>query len=91
MKCTKTKIRMADPTEEEYQEWQKDVDYLVQILKESFESTDARFSIDAMNEILYIELEGLHDYSDEEIVEIAEPILETIDLDFQDVILLPLD
>lgn len=81
---------MADPTEEEYQEWHNDVEYLVTILKESFESNDARFNVDEMNDILYIELEGLSDYSDEEIVSIAEPLLETIDLDFEDIILLPL-
>ncbi len=83
---------MAENTEseEEYNAWQEDVEYLVKVLKESFESTDARYSIDDMNEILYVELEGLQDYSDEEIVEIAEPILETLQLDFEDIVLLPL-
>jgi hypothetical protein len=81
---------MAEPTEEELQEWLKDIEYLVEALKESFESTDARYSIDEMNDTLYIELEGLQDYSEEEIGEIAGPLLETIDLDFEDIILLPL-
>lgn len=81
---------MAEPTEEELQEWLKDIGYLVEALKESFESTDARFSIDEINDTLYIELEGLQDYSEDEISEIAGPLLETIDLDFEDIILLPL-
>jgi len=81
---------MAEPTEEELQEWHKDIEYLVGALKESFESADARHSIDEMNDTLYIELEGLQDYSEEEISEIAGPLLETIDLDFEDIILLPL-
>lgn len=81
---------MAEPTEEELQEWHKDIEYLVDVLKESFESSDARFSIDEMNDILYIELEGLQEYSDEEIAEIAGPLLETIDLDFEDILLMPL-
>lgn len=81
---------MAEPTEEELQEWLKDIEYLVEALKESFESTDARHSVDEMNDTLYIELEGLQDYSEEEISEIAGPLLETIDLDFEDIILLPL-
>lgn len=83
---------MADNTESEaeFNAWQKDVEYLVEILKESFESTEARYSVDDMNEILYVELEGLQDYSDEEIVEIAEPILDTLEMDFEDIILLPL-
>ena len=81
---------MTENSESEFEEWQKDVEYLVDALKESFESTDVRYSIDDQNDILYIELEGLDEYSEEEIVEIAEPLLEEIDLDFEDVILLPL-
>ncbi|TVR12467.1 MAG: hypothetical protein EA391_15225 [Balneolaceae bacterium] len=81
---------MEENSESQFEEWQKDVEYLVNALKESFESTDVRYSIDDQNDILYIELEGLDEYSDEEIVEIAEPLLEEIDLDFEDVILIPL-
>ena len=81
---------MPDETEQEYQAWHEDIDYLVKILKESFESTDSSYYVDEMNEILYVELEGLDDYTEEEIVEIAGPILEELDLDFEDIILLPL-
>lgn len=81
---------MEELNEKELEAWREDVEYLVQILKESFESTDAAYSIDEMNDTLYVELEGLDEYPDEEILEIAEPILEEIDLDFEDIILLPL-
>ena len=83
---------MAENNEQEaeFEAWREDVEYLVDILKESFESTDARYNVDEMNDILYVELEGLHEYSDEEIVEIAEPILDVIELDFEDIILVPL-
>jgi len=81
---------MEESNESEFEEWQKDVEYLVNILKESFESTEARYTIDDMNDLLYIELEGLDEYSEEEIVEIAEPILDVIELDFEDIILIPL-
>lgn len=80
---------MEEFNEKELEAWQKDVEYLVQILQESFESTDAGYSVDEMNNTLYVELEGLEEYPDEEIMEIAEPILEEIDLDFEDIILLP--
>src|SRR6056297_2227147 len=76
--------------EQEYQAWQKDIEYLVKILKESFESTDSSYYVDEMNEILYVELEGLDEYSEDEIVEIAGPVLEELDLDFEDILLLPL-
>lgn len=81
---------MPEETESDYQEWIKDVEYLVKTLKESFNSTDARYNIDEMNDTLYVELEGLDQYPDEEIVEIAEPIFDIIDLNFEDIILLPL-
>lgn len=81
---------MEENNETEFEEWQKDVEYLVQVLKESFESTEARYTIDELNDILYVELEGLDQYPDEEIIEIAEPILDVIELDFEDVILLPI-
>jgi hypothetical protein len=81
---------MSDITESEYKEWEEDVKFLVKILRESFESSDASFYLDELNETLYIELEGLSDYSNEEISEIAGPVLEELDLDFEDIILLPL-
>jgi hypothetical protein len=81
---------MNDPNESQINEWQEEVEYLVGVLKESFESSDARYSVDELNDILYVELEGLGDYSEDEIIEIAEPILEEVELDFEDIILIPL-
>lgn len=81
---------MPDETEQEYQAWHEDIEYLVKILKESFESTDSSYYVDEINEILYVQLEGLDEYSDEEIVEIAGPVLEELDLDFEDIFLVPL-
>lgn len=81
---------MPDETEQEYQAWHEDIEYLVKVLKESFESTDASYYVDEINNILYVELEGLGDYSEDEIVEIAGPVLEELDLDFEDILLLPL-
>ena len=81
---------MPEENESDFEEWTKDVEFLVHTLKESFESTDARYNVDEMNDILYVELEGLDEYSDEDIVEIAEPILDISELNFEDIILLPL-
>ncbi len=81
---------MDELNESEYEAWLEDVEYLVNILKESFESDDARYVLDEENDILYVELEGLQDYMEDEIIEIAEPILDTLELDFEDIILLPL-
>ncbi|MEX0662868.1 MAG: hypothetical protein WD381_01255 [Balneolaceae bacterium] len=81
---------MAEPNETELEAWQEDVEYLVNILKKSFESLDASYYVDEINDLLYVELEGLDEYPDEEIIEIAGPILEELDMDFEDIILLPL-
>ena len=81
---------MSDTTEQEYQEWMRDLNYLVDTLKLSFESANARFTVDELNDTLYIELEGLEGYSEEEIEEIATPLLEITELEFEDIILLPL-
>lgn len=81
---------MSEPTEQDLQSFIEDVEFLVKTLQDSFESTDVKFFIDEQNEILYIKLEGLNDYSDDEIEEIASPILEELDLDFEEIILLPL-
>lgn len=81
---------MAETNETELDAWHEDVEYLVNILKESFESTDASYYVDDINELLYVELEGLDEYPEEEIIEIAGPILEELDMDFEDIILLPL-
>ena len=81
---------MDDLNEQEHQAWTEDVEYLVKILKESFESTDAAYFVDEINEILYVELEGLNEYPDDDIEEIAGPIFEVLDMDFEDIVLLPL-
>ena len=79
---------MAEITESDLNDWKKDIEILVDVLKQSFESSEARYYIDDMNEILYIELKGLNEYGANEIEEIAAPVLDELDLDFEDIILL---
>lgn len=81
---------MSEPTEDELQAFIEDVEFLVKTLKESFEADEVQFFIDEQNEILYVKLEGLNDYTEEEIEEIASPVLDELDLDFEEIILLPL-
>lgn len=81
---------MSEPTQDELQAFIEDVEFLIKTLKEVFESNDAQFFIDEQNEILYIKLEGLNDYSEYEIEEIAAPVLSELDLDFEQIVLLPL-
>ena len=80
---------MSAPEEIDYQSFEEDLNVLVETLKDSFESSDAEYHIDEVNETLYIKLEGLDDYSQAEIVEIAGPILEELDMDFEEIVFMP--
>ncbi|MDR9419722.1 hypothetical protein [Gracilimonas sp.] len=81
---------MSEPTEDEIKAFVEDVEFLVHTLQDLFESSDVQFFIDEHNEILYVKLEGLNDYDESEIEEIASPVLDELDLDFEEIILLPL-
>lgn len=72
------------------EEFAEDLAVLVEALRESFEAGRARYFVDEIHEILYIEIEGLEEYSPEEVEEIASPLLEELDLDFEEISLLPL-
>ena len=80
---------MSSNEEFEYQDFEKDLAVLIQTLKDSFESTEAEYHVDEHNDTLYIKLEGLEDYSQGEIVEIAGPILEELDMNFEEIVFLP--
>lgn len=74
---------------DELQAFQEDLAFLVNTLKEAFEADKVRYSIEAETETLYVELSGLEDFSEDEIVETAGEILEELYLDFDEIILLP--
>jgi len=81
---------MAEISESEFEAFEEDLNFLIKTLKDSFNSTEARFYIDEQSDTLFVELEGLHEYTREETTEIASPILEELDLDFEEIILIPL-
>lgn len=81
---------MSSSEEFDYQSYEEDLTFLIETLKASFESTEAEYHVDEHNDTLYVKLEGLEDYSEQEIVEIAGPILEELDMDFEEIIFLPM-
>ena len=80
---------MSTSEEIDYESYEEDLNILIKTLKESFESNEAEYHVDEHNDTLYIKLEGLDDYSQDEIVEIAGPILEELYMDFEEIIFLP--
>lgn len=67
-----------------------DIKALVEELEKAFKSTKARWFLHEQSDTLYIEIAGLETMSDSSIERIASPILEETDLDFEEIILLPL-
>jgi len=81
---------MPELNESDFEAFEDDLQILVHALKESFNAEEARFYVDERHDTLFVELEGLDDYSEEEITEIAGPVLDELDLDFDEIALLPL-
>ncbi|MFW6157666.1 MAG: hypothetical protein ACOC4S_02365 [Balneolaceae bacterium] len=81
---------MAELSEEDYQAYEEDIAVLVDTLRKVFDSSDARHFIVGHRNTLIIELEGLQDYSNEEIAELAGPVLDELDMDFDEISLQPL-
>lgn len=80
---------MSITEEIDFQSYKEDLAILIETLKNSFESIEASYHVDEVNETLYIKLEGLAEYNETEIIEIANPILEELDMDFEEIIFMP--
>jgi len=81
---------MAEFEEADYEAYEQDIKLLVDTLRKCFNAQKARYSVVGHQNILYIEIEGLDELSAEEISEVAEPVLDELDMDFDEISLLPL-
>jgi len=81
---------MADFEQADYEAYEQDIKLLVDTLRKCFNAQKARYSVIGHQNILYIEIEGLDELSPEEISEVAEPVLDELDMDFDEISLLPL-
>lgn len=82
---------MADFDENDYEAYEQDIELLVDTLRKCFNAEKARYNVVGHQNRLYIEIEGLEELSAEEISEVAEPVLEELDMDFDEISLLPLN
>jgi hypothetical protein len=69
--------------------FENDIKTLVMSLVDAFNAPKSRWFLHEQTETLYIELGGLDSRTEDEIENIAGPILDDIDLDFEEIILLP--
>lgn len=81
---------MADLSEEDIKAFEEDLNILLKTIQDSFEAENIRHFLDDRRNTLYVEIEGLDEYTQDEIAEIAQPIFEELDLDFDEIALLPL-
>ena len=81
---------MAEFSESDYNAFEQDIELLVDTFKKIFESENARYYWDDSQERLYVLIEGLDELEQEEINEAAQDVLDELDLDFDEIVLLPL-
>lgn len=81
---------MAELSDADFQAYQEDIEILVDTLRQSFNAQEARYNIVGHQNALFIEIAGLEELSPEEVSEVASPILDELDLDFDEISLLPL-
>ncbi len=72
----------------EFEANESDIELLVDTLRKCFDAEKARYYVN--DDTLVIEISGLKTLSENEIAEVAEPILEELDPGFDEVLLLPM-
>lgn len=81
---------MAEFTEQDYDDYEQDIEILVDTLRQCFLADKARYYVAGHQNRLFIEIEGLEELSEQEITDVAEPVLDELDLDFDEISLVPL-
>lgn len=81
---------MAEFTEQDYEDYEQDIEILVDTLRQCFLADKARYYVAGHQNTLFIEIEGLDELSEQEVTEVAEPVLDELDLDFDEISLVPL-
>lgn len=81
---------MGNITDEDYQAYEEDLEILVDTLRQCFNAGKARYHIVEHKDTLFIEIEGLEELTEEEISEVAQPVFDELDMDFDEINLLPM-
>jgi len=81
---------MAELNDEEDRDYDKDLKILTDTLRKCFNAEKARFYVADHQNSLFIEIDGLEQLAEREIAEVARPVFNELDLDFDEINLLPL-
>jgi hypothetical protein len=75
---------------DDLQRFDEDIQQLVNDLAATFKSEKCKWFLHEETDTLYVELQGLEDLSEDEIEALATPILDEVELDLEEIILMPL-
>lgn len=76
-------------TQDDLSNFEDDINELVEKLKKTFNSENVRWFHHEQSDTLYVEISGLEALSDDTITDTAGPVLDELDLDFEEIVLLP--
>jgi hypothetical protein len=76
--------------DDEMDAFEEDIAFLVNTLKDIFEADEVHYQVEAETETLYIRIQGINDFDEESIEEMAGEVLDELYLDFEQIILMPL-
>ncbi len=81
---------MADLSEEDYESYEEDIRILADTLRQCFAAEKSRYYVVGHQNTQIIEIEGLYELTKEEITEVAERVLDELDVDLDEISLVPL-
>lgn len=82
---------MEQFNESDHEDYEEDLELLVDTLRRCFGAEKARYHVVGHRNALFVEIEGLDNIDEEVISEVAAPVLEELDMDFDEVSLLSMD
>lgn len=81
---------MADFDDNDYRAYEEDLELLVDTLRKCFDAEKARYYVVGHLNALFVEIEGLEELTQKQISEVAGPVFDELDMDFDEISLLPL-
>lgn len=69
--------------------FEKEINDLVDQIKTAFNAENSRWFLHEQTDTLYVEISGIENFSDADIDIMLTPIMDELELDFEEIILLP--
>lgn len=82
--------KQEDSTDRGPEDFQAELSALADALQALFKANASRWFYEESTETLFVEIQGLESFSEDEIAARAEPVLEECELDLEEILLLPM-